>query len=377
MPKKKKHPQKHVDDHSKKRICFAVTSLTRNGVSRVLQILLERINREKYDVSVLLTMHRAHYWDLPDGIRLIEPVGSDLQSGFTGKIKAVKILNRTLKEEQFDLVIALGDYAAMYIALAMAGVKSRLIVSERNDPEREPDKRLYRRLRDHLYAKAELVVCQTFDAANYFTRHGSDACTVIPNPVRQDLPMWNAGKVKRIVNFCRIDKQKNLPLLLEAFQILFDVHPEYQLDLYGDGPEKPSLIHQVQEMHLHGSVMFHPFSDDVHKRIQDASMFVSSSDYEGISNSMLEALAMGMPVICTDCPVGGAALAIHDDETGILVPCGDAKALADAMIHLADHPEEAARLGKNAEMIRTTFHPDRIAVRWEKCIDELSTDWRR
>ena len=61
--------------------------------------------------------------------------------------------------------------------------------------------------------------------------------------------------------------------------------------------------------------------------------------------------------------------------------CGDvwtrAKALADAMIHLADHPEEAARLGKNAEMIRTTFHPDRIAARWEKCIDELSTDWRR
>ena len=81
------------------------------------------------------------------------------------------------------------------------------------------------------------------------------------------------------------------------------------------------------------------FSKDVGIRLKGASDFVSSSDFEGMSNSMLEAMAIGLPTICTDCPSGGAREIIQHHENGILVPIKNIDALCSAMTEVADNPE--------------------------------------
>ena len=98
-------------------------------------------------------------------------------------------------------------------------------------------------------------------------------------------------------------------------------------------------------------------------------MFVSSSDYEGMSNSMLEAMALGLPVICTDCPAGGARAVIRNGENGILTPVGDANALYLAMKNLAETPDFAETLGKNAVKIRTEQSVEKIIEKWMDIIN--------
>ena len=115
---------------------------------------------------------------------------------------------------------------------------------------------------------------------------------------------------------------------------------------------------------LNGCVDVKPFDATLHKKILDNAMFVSSSDYEGMSNSMLEAMAIGLPTICTDCPAGGARTIIHDHENGLLVPVRDVQALANAMLKVIENPSLAQHLSMNGAKLRDVLNAETIAKRW-------------
>ena len=99
-------------------------------------------------------------------------------------------------------------------------------------------------------------------------------------------------------------------------------------------------------------------------------MYVSSSDYEGISNSMLEAMAIGMPVVCTDCPIGGAKATIKDGENGLLVPIKDADALYMGMKKVIEDKALADKLSHNAAKLRDELSLDKITDRWIELLGE-------
>ena len=109
---------------------------------------------------------------------------------------------------------------------------------------------------------------------------------------------------------------------------------------------------------------FLPFSAEVHNMIIRDAMYVNSSDYEGMSNAMLEAMAIGMPVICTDCPIGGANAVIRNEGNGILTEVGNAKEMGEAMKKIAGDKELADRLSQNAAKIRNEMSLATIAKKW-------------
>lgn len=353
----------------KKKICFAITSITDNGVTRVVSILLDQVDYSKYDVSVLLTRKVPRKRTLNENARIIE-VKEDKGSRASGKLKNILELHRILKTESFDVIVALGDYAAMYVLFSCFGIRAKKIISERNDPNREPDKKAFRMLRDIIYKSADIIVCQTNDAAKYFENIVKKR-VVIYNPISNDLPVYQGKERKKvIVNFCRIDTQKNLPLLIDAFSDFSKEHGEYELVIYGDGPEKKNIQDYVKRSGQAEKIHLNSFCLDVHEKIMSASMFVSSSDFEGMSNSMIEAMGMGIPVICTDCPIGGAHEIIQTSKNGILVPVRNKDAMVAAMCQVADNPEFAERLSKNAMEIRITLSEKKICDMWWRLIDE-------
>lgn len=353
----------------KKKICFAITSITDNGVTRVVSILLDQIDYSKYDVSVLLTRKGPRKGSLNENARIIE-VKKEIGSGVVGKVRNILELHHILKIEAFDVIIALGDYAAMYVLLGCIGIKAKKIVSERNDPNREPDKKAFRKLRDSVYKTVDVIVCQTYDAAEYFSDIVKKR-VVIYNPISDNLPIYmGENRKKEIVNFCRIDKQKNLPLLIDAFSDFSKEHKEYELVIYGDGPEKSNIQDYIKHSGVAEKIHLNKFCWNVHEKIQSATMFVSSSDFEGMSNSMIEAMGMGIPVICTDCPIGGAHEVIQTGKNGILVPVRDKSAMVAAMNRIADNPELAEELSKNAMEIRITLSKEKICALWWSLIDE-------
>ncbi|MBQ4157049.1 MAG: glycosyltransferase [Clostridia bacterium] len=355
----------------KKRICFAITSITNNGVTRVVSILLDEIDYTKYDVTVLLTRKTRRIGELNPNARIIE-ASNDIGSGIAGKLSAIKDIRRILKSENFEIIIALGDYAALYTLLAGVGLKVKKIVSERNDPNREPGKKLFRILRDLLYRNVDAIICQTMDSAEYF-RGITKKRIVIHNPVRADLPTTEGVvREKRIVNFCRIDGQKNLPLLIDAFRDFASVHPGFTLDIYGNGPDEEKIREYINQKRMSALVHMHDFCFDVHEKIRSAYMFVSSSDFEGMSNSMLEAMAIGIPTICTDCPIGGAHEIIESGVNGILVPVCDRKAMVEAMNRVADDEKLAKKLSMNGMRVRDTLSKTVICRQWCDVIDSLT-----
>ena len=150
-----------------------------------------------------------------------------------------------------------------------------------------------------------------------------------------------------------------------------DVTEEYRLTIFGNGSQREYLNGLIKELRLESQAELVPFSATVHEEIREAAMFVCSSDFEGISNSMLEAMALGLPCICTDCPAGGARQVIQNGVNGLLTPVGDRKALAEAMLQLIGDPEYASRLGEKARQVRETYSVETICSQWEALIDRV------
>jgi len=273
-------------------------------------------------------------------------------------------------------VIAFG---ASYIKVALSAsekLNCKVIYAEKNAPELEcPKESPGFENMVSLLKQANSVIVQTQDAKEYYSAYLDNVC-VINNPIKAGLPKPFIGKRdKRIVSFCRISEQKNLELLMDAFQMLHRDYPEYSVEIYGnivyksEQAYKERLIQRAEKMRISDCFRFLPPAADVHKKVMDAAMFVSSSDYEGLSNSMIEAMAIGLPCVCTDCLGGGTREVMVDRENGLIVPMKNAEALYQAMKELIENSALAEKCACNAAKIRDKLDVKKIATQWLEIIE--------
>ncbi len=229
-------------------------------------------------------------------------------------------------------------------------------------------------LKKVFYQRANAGFFQTEEICDFYHFLSNIKKYVISNPILKTLPKpYDGARKNKIVNFCRIEKPKNLELLIEAFKMFNEYHSEYHLYIIGDGSEKPALQAKVSNYNLNACVHFLPFDSDVHNGIIDFAMYVSTSNREGISNSMIEAMAIGLPTICTDCHGGGAKATIVDGENGLLVPMNDKKALCEAMRRIVETAGLSDLLSKNASKISDTNSINKIGDKW---FDAVLDNWR-
>ena len=275
-------------------------------------------------------------------------------------------LKNEIKKIEPDYVISLATPKTSILLSIVSFVRDyKLVISERNDPAQYPKGLLIRKLRNIAYRMADGIVFQTHDAKDYFNKLAIKNAVVIPNPVSVIVPEEIVKvRKKKIVNFCRIEPQKNIRMLIDAFLNLPSKYKDYSLEIYGIGDQLDEIKKYVSEKGETERVIFHGFVNNIHEKIIDASVFVSSSDYEGISNSMIEALALGLPVICTDCPIGGARMMITSGENGLLVPVKDVISMTKAIEYMLNNKEAAERMGENAKKIMNEYSPDSISLKW-------------
>ena len=117
-------------------------------------------------------------------------------------------------------------------------------------------------------------------------------------------------------------------------------------------------------------VEFPGYVPDMPERLEKASMFVLSSDYEGMPNALMEAMASGLPCVSTDCGGGGARFLVQNGDNGILIPQKDEVALASAMEKILSDESLSAKLGENARKLQETLAPEKIYGEWERFILE-------
>lgn len=270
-------------------------------------------------------------------------------------------MRRYFRENPDSYIFAFCVMGAVFAVMTTWGMKRPIMVAERNSP----DSCNVKALRNWAYRRAGRITFQTQDGISYFPKEIAGKAVVIPNPVDADMPKpYTGSRSHRIVTAGRLHKQKNHALLLEAFADFAKKFPDYELHIYGEGELEGRLKEQAARLQIASRVVWHGFCPDVREEIKDAAMFVLSSDYEGISNSMLEALSMGIPTISTDCPIGGARIYITPEESGLLVPVGDKAAMSEAMCRIASDGELAERLSAGAVQIREKYSVERIAEKF-------------
>ena len=163
----------------------------------------------------------------------------------------------------------------------------------------------------------------------------------------------------------RISIEKNKKSLILAFELFSRSHPSYSLVLYGDGYQIEEMKELCNELNLDNKVLFLGNDPDWYKKEIHSRMFVLSSNYEGMPNALMEAMATGIPCVSTDCPIGGPKELIVDGVNGLLVPVGDVSLLSIAMTRIADDRTLALRLkNQNKNMIKD-YSTDVICDEWE------------
>ena len=357
-----------------KKIVFVIRHLYGGGAERVTAALANELCKgNEYQVHIILfSRDKSCEYPLDDRVFCHS---MEVQSH--RRIQAIAERCRYLRKviDSIDpyCIISLDGIRSIVLTLvSIIGKKRFVVLSERNDPRSHPSSKILRLLRLWAYSICTGVVFQTNEAKSFFPKFIRKKSAVICNPITSKLPdPYKGRREKRIVNFCRLVPQKNLDLLIDAFSDIYPFFPEYSLHIYGDGGERERLQIKIEQMGLQDKIILHGYSNNIYEDINQAALFVSSSNYEGISNSMLEAIALGIPCICTDCPAGGARDVIKHGYNGMLVAVGDRNGLSEMMKEVLSNVELSESLSQGGLVLRNEICVSEITKKWIEAMESF------
>lgn len=346
-------------------IAVVTKNMAAGGAERVIAQLINEWCAKGISCSlILLNKNDIFYSEHPDA-RIIE-IGALSENRYVDKLARYRRVRKILRGIKPDVVLSMPEEIGVFVIAAMLGTKIPIVVSERNNPWVMPNKKATRIVRYLTYPFADGLIFQTEKAASFFTEAQQKKGAVLPNPLEcSRLPEASfGGRRKEIIGAGRLEPQKNFPLLIKAFAKFYETHSDYKLVIYGEGSERRGLEKMAGELLPTGAWSLPGRDENLPCRIKNGSVFVLSSDFEGVPNVLIEAMAVGTPCVSTDCAPGGAAELIKNGENGLLVHVGDADALAEGLCFLVEHNDAALKMAKNAVAIREKLDSERVAEAW-------------
>ena len=278
----------------------------------------------------------------------------------------IGIIN-VLRDIKPDITVNFWFQSAYMTAIMKKSITGKVIYSERGDPGDKEYNGLLGLIRKITLPRIDGFIFQSNGAKNFFDKQVQMRSVVIPNPVfikKKDFPKVKKRR-KAIVTIGRLHPQKNQELLIDSFTKISEKFPEYVLEIYGDGELKETLEQKISVLNMTDKILLKGTSKRVHDFLYDASLFVLSSDYEGLPNTLIEAMALGVPCISTDCKPGGARDIIRTGINVVIVPCGNQECLSKAMEQLLSNVDLRDKLGNEATKIIDKLNPNNVYNSWE------------
>ena len=347
-----------------KSIVFITRSLNGGGSQRVFVNLANALCK-KYKVSFLVLTGNQCAYLLDPTVDVYWCPENDTLRGFALHLK--KNLPRLFKalwcrkmKRRIKPDVAISSLPEANLMNVFSGIGEKLIVREGADPL-VIGKKHYCREKIAMH-RADHVIFQSRKVQNYFDKKIRAKSSIILNPVEVEIKADN-DRANRIVTVGKLTPQKNHHLLIDAFADFLVDHGDYILDIYGIGKLEEELKEHIQRLHLEDKVYLQGFASHVHEEIRNAKMFVLSSDFEGLSNALMESMMMG--IACISTRVAGSTEIISNRENGILVDVGDRESLVGAMKLLAEDDSLRKTIEKKAMETSEDFRISRILPKWE------------
>lgn len=366
------------------KILFHLNCLEQGGAERVVSNLANAFVKDDIEVVVATEWIAENEFAIDNRIKrvVVGPKPSDENRSRIMKAwLRVKYLHDFVKKEKPDIIISFA-YKANYRALeACRFINVPVCVSVRTDPVGHYDSKLDKILIPLLYPRANGCVFQTRGQQEFFPEFLQNKSRIILNPLNNKYIGVKrvSNPSKTIVQHGRLVDFKNQLNLINAFLKVHDRYPEYDLKIYGpdsfDGT-KEILEDIIKKNNAEDYIHLMGGSDNLENEIPKCEIYAFTSDWEGLPNALLEAMAMGMPIVATDCPCGGPRTVITNEVDGLLIPIKDEKSLTEAICRLIEDKTLANRLGENASQIVDRINSEAILNEWITYINQIISDYK-
>ena len=347
--------------------------MTKGGAERNLNYILWHLEN-KYKIILVTNRIAESEYNIPSSVERIN-IGNYPKKGILGRIKGIfwrqSELKRIYLEEKPDSVLCFLGKNAFRFILAIGKKKNCPIVGAiRQNPVYDFGKGVYRFAANRVLRKLDTLVCQSSSQKEYFCKKIQSKTVIIRNPIGESFNREPFEGIRKpfVVSVGRLDDNKNHALLIKSFVKLNAIHPETRLYIFGEGPAREKLEKLCIDMGLSESVFLPGVVENVADKIIDARVYVMSSISEGMPNALMEAMALGLPVISTDFEGGVARELINNGENGILVPNRDCEAMSEKLIQLWEDEVLCRKIGQKATYIRDMCSMNTICNEWDKAI---------
>lgn len=350
------------------KILFYINVLAFGGAERVMTNLANQLHKDGHDIVLVNTWKHENEYCLNSQIKHIYLEESIIENDnlLNKNYRIIKKLRKLLINENPDIAVSFMAEPNIRLLLAKKGLKCKTVISVRNDPVKEYPNKVFMTLIKMLMPSADGVVFQTNDAKNYFNGYFKN-CSIIYNPVNEKFYENYEEESNGVINVGRLTNQKNQRLLIEAFSRIVD-KCEDNLYIYGDGELFDPLNTYIRELNLQDRVFLMGKTNDVAKKVSKSKLFVMSSDYEGMPNALMEAMALGIPCISTDCPCGGPKELL---DSNALVDVNDLEGLSNKMLQFLNDESILAKQAEYNKNKANVFHEKRIFKVWYEYFEEI------
>lgn len=364
-------------------LLFFIHSLRSGGAERVTTNLANHWAERGWRVAVVtLTSSTQDFYRMHPAVKRIgldvATESSNPMAALVNNLRRVRALRRVLKQEQPDVALAMMSTANILLALGSMGLSGIITLgSERIFPPRIPLGRAWEVLRARLYGYLDAMVALTEESAVWLRQNTkARRIVVIPNasfwplpdqPPHISLPTRMPGQ-RILLAVGRLEDQKGFDLLIPAFQRLASDFPDWNLVILGEGNDRSALLAQIFSAGLLRRVFLPGRAGNVGQWYGAADLYVMSSRYEGFPNTLVEAMACGLPAVSFDCDTGPRDI-IRNEVDGLLVPAGNVAALEAALRRLMGDAVLRRQFGAHCQNVRERFSPERVIKMWEELVE--------
>ena len=366
------------------RVVLVISSLRPGGAERVISIMANHWARRGCGITlVTIDAGSADFYALdPRVTRVALGVAGNsygVRDALARNADRVRRLRHAIRAARPHAVISFMTSTNVLAVIAARLERVPVIISERTDPTQDGASTIWNGLRRLVYPRAQAVVVQTPEvhrwAETFLSPH---RVRTIPNPVLlppetemgdDDPRPASSDQRRRIVAMGRLESQKGFDVLLRAFAKCRADFPDWSLVIIGEGEDRLSLGSMASELGVADAVTMPGLVRNPFAVLRSADLFVLSSRCEGFPNALLEAMAVGMAVVATDCRNGPRHIVRHGID-GVLIPPDDVAAMADAMAGLMGNDLYRRALGARAVEVKERFSVDRVMAEWERLLEQ-------
>lgn len=291
-------------------------------------------------------------------IKLLDEINPDIVDTTVGReMDFIGSLKRPGRKVIGEIHIAKRFMRNFHLMIAQGGIKAMVA-------------RYWTRKQERNVVKLDRLVVLTENDAKAWK--GIARTEVIPNfsPVSPSSVSMKSGTFKRAIAIGRLEEQKGFDKLIDVWAIVHEEHPEWRIDIFGNGMLKQQLEEQIERKGLAGIVNLVPPTNNIQKEYENSDFFVLSSRFEGFGLVLVEAMACGTPCVSFDCPNGPHDI-IKNGEDGLLVENGNVEALANGIDWMIEHTEERLAMGEKARENVKRYSIDSIMAKWDEFFKSL------